>query len=232
MQIALNRRKKMRTLKSLEGISDGKLYDIEDYVKADTCGCNGCYTCCHRVGDLVELTPFDVHEIVSHLEKSFDELLGNKLALQKNNKMQLPYLKMEGETEHCSFLNETGRCSIHGHRPNICRLFPLGRVYENDDFKYFLQVDTCVMRNLKEVKVKEWIGIVNYDENKAFILAWYQLLKALNFRLKFVYDEAELKDINKYILDTFYRIQVKEGEDFYTTFYKILPEAKKQLGIL
>ena len=224
--------KNMRTLKTLEGISDGKLYDIEDYVKEDTCGCNGCYTCCHRVGDLVELTPFDAYEIVNHLKISFDELLGNKLALQKNNKMLLPYLKMEGETEHCSFLNELGRCSIHGHRPNICRLFPLGRVYENDDFKYFLQVGTCVMPDLKEVKVREWIGIVNYDENKTFILAWYKLLKALRFRMKFVYDEAELEEMNKYILDTFYRIEVKEGEDFYTAFFKVLPEAKQRLGII
>lgn len=222
----------MRTLKTLEGISDGKLYDIEDYVKADTSGCNGCYTCCHRVGDLVELTPFDVYEIVNHTKVSFDELLGNKLALQISNKMMLPYLKMKGETERCSFLNETGRCGIHEHRPNICRLFPLGRVYENDDFKYFLQVGTCVMPNLKEIKVKEWIGIANYNENKTFILAWYKLLKALHFRLKFVYDKAELEEMNQYVLNTFYRIHINEGEDFYTVFWRVLPEAKERLGIL
>ena len=222
----------MRTLKTLEGISDGKLYEIEDYVKADTCGCNGCYTCCHQVGDLVELTPFDVYEIVTYVQKSFDELLGNKLALQTNNKMLLPYLKMEGETLQCSFLNESGRCSIHGHRPNICRLFPLGRVYENDDFKYFLQVGTCVMPDLKEIKVKEWIGIANYEENKTFILEWYKLLKALKFRMKFVYDDAELQAMNTYLLDTFYRLEVKEGEDFYTAFFNVLPEAKQRLGII
>ena len=222
----------MRTLKTLEGISDGKLYEIEDYVKADTCGCNGCYTCCHQVGDLVELTPFDVYEIVTYVQKSFDELLGNKLALQTNNKMLLPYLKMEGETQQCSFLNESGRCSIHGHRPNICRLFPLGRVYENDDFKYFLQVGTCVMPDLKEIKVKEWIGIANYEENKTFILEWYKLLKALKFRMKFVYDDAELQAMNTYLLDTFYRLEVKEGEDFYTAFFNVLPEAKQRLGII
>lgn len=222
----------MRTLKTLEGISDGKLYDIVDSVKADTCGCNGCYTCCHKVGDLVELTPFDAYEIVQHLGIPFDKLLNNKLALQKNNKLMLPYLKMEGETEQCSFLNKEGRCSIHGHRPNICRLFPLGRVYENDDFKYFLQVDTCVMKNLKEIKVSDWIGIANYDENKQFLLAWYKVLKALQFRLKFVYDEAELENIQKFVLDTFYNIEVREDESFYDAFYSILPVAKTKLGII
>ncbi|MGL5677911.1 MAG: YkgJ family cysteine cluster protein [Cellulosilyticaceae bacterium] len=222
----------MRTLKTLDGISDGKLYDIDDYVNADTCGCNGCYTCCHKVGDLVELTPFDAYEIVAHLGASFDDLLGDKLALQKNNKLMLPYLKMVGETEQCSFLNKEGRCSIHGQRPNICRLFPLGRVYENDGFKYFLQVGTCVMPDLKAIKVSEWIGIKNYNENKTFIFAWYKFLKALNFRMKFVYDEKEVEAMTTYVLDTFYRIEVKEGEDFYTAFFNVLPEAKAHLGIL
>ena len=104
----------MRTLKTLEGISDGKLYEYHDMVKADTCGCNGCYTCCHQVGDLVELTPFDVYEIMCSENQPFDKLLGEKIALQPNQKLQLPYLKMVGKTKQCSFLNTEGRCSIHG----------------------------------------------------------------------------------------------------------------------
>ncbi len=222
----------MRTLKTLEGISDGQLYDLEDMVKADTCGCNGCYTCCHQVGDLVELTPFDAYELGRALGQSFEALVGHKVALQKSNKLQLPYLKMVGETQQCSLLNEEGRCSVHAYRPNICRLFTLGRVYENNDFKYFLQVNTCVMSDLQPIKVKEWIGIANYNENKTFILAWYQFLKALHFRMKFVYDEAEIQEMSQYVLDTFYYMDVKENEDFYTVFFEQLPKAKVKLGIL
>lgn len=222
----------MKVLRSLEGISDGRIYDIEDTVKADAGGCNGCSACCHGVGDLVELTPFDVYEMVSHLNVSFDELLVDKLELRENNKILLPHLKMQSDSERCSFLNVEDRCSIHGHRPNICRLFPLGRVYEDDNFKYFLQVDSCTKPNLREVKVKEWIGIENYGANKAFILDWYRLLKALTFRLKFVRDTKELEEINKYLLDTFYRISLKDGEDFYSAFSRCLPEAKNRLGII
>lgn len=222
----------MKALRTLEGISDGRIYDIEDTVKADAGGCSGCSACCHGVGDLVELTPFDVYEMVSHLNLSFDELLVDKLALRENNKILLPHLKMQGDSEGCSFLNEEERCTIHGHRPNICRLFPLGRVYIEDNFKYFLQVDSCTKPNLSEVKVKEWIGIENYGKNKAFILDWYRLLKALTFRLKFVRDPKELEAINQYLLDTFYRMPLQDGEDFYSAFSKCLPEAKNQLGII
>lgn len=222
----------MKSLRTLEDISDGRIYDIEDTVKAGTGGCDGCSACCHGVGDLVVLTPFDVYELVSHLNVSVDELLADKLELLENNKIVLPHLKMYGDSKRCSFLNEEDRCIIHGHRPNICRLFPLGRVYEEDDFKYFLQVGNCLKPTLEKVKVKEWIGIENYGENKAFILAWHRLLKALTFRLKFVRDAKELDTINKYLLDTFYRMTLKDGEDFYSAFSRCLPEAKNQLGII
>jgi len=155
----------MRPVNILDKISDGKLYDIEDMVKADTCGCNGCSDCCKDVGDLVMLTPFDVNEIVNFLGIGFNELLGDKIELRESNKILLPYLKMQ-KSKYCSFLNKEGRCMIHSKRPNICRLFPLGRVYKDDDFKYFLQIGNCPKENLKDVKVSKWLGIENYDENK------------------------------------------------------------------
>ena len=190
----------MKSTNILDKISDGKLYDIEDMVKADTCGCNGCNDCCLDVGDLVVLTPFDVYEIVNCLGVTFDDLLGDKIELRQNNKILLPYLKMQ-DNNRCSFLNEKGRCIIHSKRPNICRMFPLGRVYQDNDFKYFLQIGNCPKEDLKDVKVSDWVGIENYDENKEFILEWYKLTKALAFRLKFVRDEKEIEEINQILLD-------------------------------
>ena len=220
----------MRSINILEEISDGKLYDIQDTVKADTCGCNGCSDCCCDVGDLVVLTPFDIYEIVNYLDVEFDELLGDKIELRESNKVLLPYLKMQDDNKNCSFLNKEGRCTIHSKRPNICRLFPLGRVYKDDNFKYFLQVGNCPKENLKDVKVSEWIGIENYDNNKKFILEWHKFIKALTFRLKFVRDEKELEEINQILLDSCYRINIKE--DFYSVFLKHLPEVKNRLGII
>ena len=127
---------------------------------------------------------------------------------------------MQDKNKKCSFLNEENRCTIHSKRPNICRLFPLGRVYQDDDFKYFLQVGNCPKEDLKDVKVEKWIGIENYNENKKFILEWYKFIKALTFRLKFVRDEQEIEKINKTLLDSCYRIKIKEDENFYIEFSK------------
>ena len=232
----------MRTIESLENISDGKIYDIKDMVKADAGGCGGCHACCQGVGELVDLTPFDVYEISSHLGLSFSSLLRDKLELKDHKKLMLPHLQMTGEKENCAFLNSKGRCSIHMHRPNICRLFPLGRVYMEDDFKYFLQVGACVKPKLDKIKVKKWIGIENYKINKTFILQWHGFIKALTFRLKFVRDENELQEINAYIQATFFEIadQVssKSGvnelssETFYAEFQERLAAAKDRLGLI
>lgn len=218
--------------RTLDQISDGKIYDIDDIVEAGTDGCNGCSACCHSVGALVVLSPYDVYEIIIHTSQSFDHLLGSHLELREKNKVFLPHLKMQGKTERCSFLNTKGRCTIHASRPNICRLFPLGRIYQQDTFKYFLQVGSCPKPHLTKVQIREWIGIDNYNQNKMLILTWHNLIKALTFRLKFVRDEQELQRINNYLIDTFYGMELKQGEDFYTEFFKRLPEAKTQLGII
>ena len=220
----------MRTTNILNEISDGKLYDIEDMVKADTCGCNGCSDCCNDVGDLVVLTPFDIYEMTTYLNTDFDKLLGDKILLRENNKITLPYLKMQDENKNCSFLDKNGRCTIHSKRPNICRLFPLGRAYQDNDFKYFLQVDNCPKDELKDVKVSQWINIENYNENKKFILEWYKFIKALTFRLKFVRDEKEIAHINEILLDNFYRVKI--DNDFYKSFEELLPKVKNKLGII
>ena len=51
----------MRREQTLEEISDGKLYDSNDMVKADCHDCEGCCDCCQGMGDSVILDPYDVH---------------------------------------------------------------------------------------------------------------------------------------------------------------------------
>ena len=48
---------------SFEEISDGRLYKINDMVKADSRGCRGCYKCCTGMGNSVTLDPYDVYRL-------------------------------------------------------------------------------------------------------------------------------------------------------------------------
>ena len=118
----------------LDEISDGKLYTAGDLAKVGCQDCEECCDCCCQMGDTIILDPLDVWQLMQGRDKSFEQLLDESLDLHVQDGVILPNLKMAGEKEQCVYLNEKGRCSIHPFRPGICRLFPLGRFYENGSF--------------------------------------------------------------------------------------------------
>ena len=141
----------------LQEISDGKLYGLNDMVKADCGDCQGCSACCRGMGNSILLDPLDICRLSVNLNRTFEELLEDKIELNIVDGMILPNLRMSGEAEQCSFLDDNGRCTIHSFRPGICRIFPLGRYYENQGFQYFLQIHECKKDNRTKVKVRKWI---------------------------------------------------------------------------
>ena len=153
----------------LAEISDGKLYGAEDMVKADCGDCEGCFACCQGMGDSILLDPYDICRLSEGLGKSFEELMKEAVGLKMADGLILPYLKMTGEKEACSFLNSEGRCSIHTFRPGFCRLFPLGRLYENGSFRYFLQIHECRKENRTKVRVRKWLDTPDFAAYEQFI---------------------------------------------------------------
>ena len=170
----------MRRQVDLAQISDGKLYDVNDMAKLGCQDCEGCSACCRGMGESIVLDPLDVFRISVYLDRCFEELLHNEFELNVVDGIILPNLKM-AEDNACAFLNKQGRCSIHVARPGICRIFPLGRFYENGDFKYFLQKDECAKKNRTKVKVGKWVDVADYEKNKAFILTWHYFLNDIKY---------------------------------------------------
>ncbi len=66
----------MRREVTLEEISDGRLYEANDMVKADCQDCKGCFDCCTGMGDSVVLDPLDVWRLSQGLHLSADQLYG------------------------------------------------------------------------------------------------------------------------------------------------------------
>ena len=145
---------------NLDEISDGKLYDANDMVKVGCSDCAGCSACCHGMGETIVLDPYDIWQLTSHLGCTFEQLLSSgRIALHVYEGLILPSLNLVGEEEGCPFLNKEGRCSIHSFRPGICRCFPLGRLYENGSFRYFLQIHECRKENRTKMKIRKWLEI-------------------------------------------------------------------------
>ena len=108
-------------------------------------------------------------EMEKKLGKTMEEiLLAGNVALRVVDGVILPHLKMTEQSDRCSFLNEEGRCSIHDARPGFCRMFPLGRLYEDGTFSYFLQVNECPKENKTKVKVRRWLDTPELGKYEAF----------------------------------------------------------------
>lgn len=210
-------------------VSDGRLYGLNDMVKAGCDNCAGCSACCQGMGNSIVLDPYDVYRLTSGLNCRFEDLLINKLDLNVVEGIILPNLKMSGRNESCAFLDEEGRCSIHSIRPGICRIFPLGRIYEDGSFQYFLQVHECKKTNRTKVKVKKWIDTPDIIKNEAFINRWHYFLKEITQKVQGL-PEDNVKQMNMYILNAFFVTLYEDRRDFYEQFEERMNAAEIELA--
>lgn len=221
----------MRREVSLEEISDGRLYELNDMVKADCQDCAGCCDCCQGMGDSVVLDPYDVYRLSQGLGKNMEELLDSCLELGVVDGNILPHLRMEGEKEQCVFLDENGRCSIHSIRPGFCRLFPLGRYYEDGGFRYILQIHECKKTNRSKIKVCKWIDTPNLREYEKFVADWHYFLLDVQEVLYQSEDSQLIKNLNLYVVRRFYMQPYSGEEEFYPQFYRRLKEGRQLLAL-
>ena len=203
---------------SLAEISDGRLYGVNDMVKADCHGCQGCSKCCQGMGNSIILDPYDVYRLTTGLHKSMEELLAEAVELNVVDGVILPNLKMVGAKESCSFLSHEGRCSVHAYRPGICRLFPLGRYYENGSFQYFLQTGECAGKNPTKIKVSKWIDTPDLARNREFTIRWHYLMNEVEELVASNEDDTFRKNLNLFVLNNFYLAPFEENRDFYEQF--------------
>ena len=203
-------------------ISDGQLYKSNEMAKLGCNDCEGCSDCCKGMGNSIVLDPYDVYRLTRHLNCTFESLIGEAFELTVVDGLIMPALAMIGPEEKCSFLNEKGRCSIHPYRPGICRLFPLGRIYEEDTFSYFLQTKECSKSNRTKVKIKKWLDTPNLEQYEAYILKWHKLVVQLREMVAEIIkkdgSEAEMKDISLNMLKTFYLQEYRGNGDFFCQF--------------
>ena len=226
---------------SLEEISDGRLYGLNDMAKLGCNDCSGCSSCCRGMGNTIVLDPYDVWRLTGGLGLSLQQLLAGHLELNVVDGIILPNLKLAGDSEQCTFLNEAGRCSIHPYRPGICRLFPLGRYYEEDGFRYILQVHECEKQNRSKVKIRKWMDTPDMERYDAYIADWHAFLSKLRAKLEketlagassdAADEEASSQDLAKsismYVLQQFYLLLYDTSRDFYSQYEARMAAAKE-----
>ena len=219
----------MKRQVDMSEISDGKFYSNNDLVKA---GCSGCGGCCKGMGQSIVLDPLDMFRMTTHLNQTFEMLLQDKIELGIVDGLILPNLKMGGADERCGFLNEENRCEIHSARPGICRLFPLGRFYEDGGFSYFLQIHECKKSPQIKVKIKKWLEEEQLSKQEEYICRWHYFLLKVQALLDGRNDDALRKKVSMYILQSFYLEPFHAEEDFFEAFERRLSSVEKVIGQL
>lgn len=206
---------------NLDEISDGKLYETNDLVKLGCGDCAGCSACCHEMGDTIILDPYDIWQLTGNLHCTFEQLMGEgEIALSVYDGVILPHLRLEGPQEGCLFLNEAGRCSIHPFRPGMCRLFPLGRIYGEESFRYFLQVHECRKESRTKVKIKKWLDIPEIRRYEQFLSHWHFFVKSVQEEIiASGGDEAFIRQRVMQLLQTYYLTPYSGTDDFYEQYY-------------
>ena len=215
--------------KNLEEISDGKRYGLNDMVRAACNDCAGCSSCCEDMGESILLDPLDIYQLTKALACDFQTLLQKEIELHVVDGMILPNLKMTAENV-CPFLNTEGRCSIHSFRPGICRVFPLGRIYEDGKLDYFLQTEGCVKENRSKIKVSKWLDTPELKKNQQYLIDWHAFRKKIEEILAAMTDENQKKTVTMFILNTFYINAYDTATDFYPQFYARLEKILNVIG--
>lgn len=217
----------MKRQVALNEITDGRKYYKNDMAKLGCNECEGCSKCCSNMGESIILDPWDVYMLTTHLGKSMELLLENALEWNVVEGLILPNMKLDKRTNTCSFLSGEGRCTIHSFRPGICRLFPLGRVYEGNEFYYVLQTKECHIPNRTKVKISQWLGIESLERYEKYIRQWHELIRKIQDNAAKMKPET-LRKWNMYYMQLFF-LTPYEKEDFYKQFQTRYEMVKQQL---
>lgn len=204
---------------------DGKKYGKNDMAPIGCDDCKGCSSCCHEMGDTVILDPYDLWLFASNMrleggaKVTFEILVSEdgpwELSVQDG--LIMPNIKMVDDGR-CPFLLQNGRCGIHKIRSGLCRLFPLGRGFEEDgSITYYVLNSEIGCEKLKgagsNVAIRDWLEIENLDAYERYQSQWHALKKKMSEHLRHA-DENECRELNAQFLDAFYYRGY--GQDFYS----------------
>lgn len=217
-------------LQDLNKISDGKIYGCNDMARVACQDCAGCHACCEQMGESIVLDPLDIWNLTIATGRSFEALLQDAIELHVVEGLILPNIKMAGSEERCIFLNEEGRCSIHTRRPGLCRVFPLGRIYEERGIRYFLQTDACLKPERTKMKISKWLDTPELRRNEQYLIAWHGLRRRMENRVQEETSEQAVKTLNMFLLNLFFVTPYDLERDFYEQFAERLGQVESVLG--
>lgn len=181
----------MQTGKGIENLEEN-LLDLDATFRFK---CRKCGKCCKNQ-DMILFTPNDLFKIAKRLEKTIQTVIHDytEVYIGPQSKLPMVHLLMKGPKNACPFLGQDNRCSIHDSKPVICALYPLGRVFVNQNpgapicgtsetmVRYILS-GTCGSGK-KTHMVREWLACFGIPETDEFFLLWTRMITELGLLIR------------------------------------------------
>jgi uncharacterized protein len=126
--------------------------------------CTKCGKCCDQT--IIHLYPFDIKLICDNLGISVDGF-HQKYSMFKLDENNIYRCALRNKPK-CPFKKEDNTCGIYNFRPIRCRLFPVGRFYDDEKILYLLSnFPSPGFDSNKKQSFEQWVndqGVSLYDK--------------------------------------------------------------------
>ena len=196
-----------------ERFLNNKKYGHDDMAPIGCDDCRDCDSCCHGMGDTIVQDPYDMWLFCKNMRVAGGAQITFELLISEDGPWELSYqdgvvlpnIKMV-EDGRCPFLNDK-RCTIHPVRSGLCRLFPLGRSFDDDKIDYYVMGGRygCEMHSdeMSMVRIKDWLGYPDIDRYEMFQVSWHEIKANIRDAASELSYE-EYRHLQERLLDVFY----------------------------
>ncbi len=149
--------------------------------------CTQCGDCCRNREDII-LSAWDIYRMSKALGLTAEEAAGRycEAYIGSGSRVPIIRLKPEGAGRRCPMLKNR-KCAIHGAKPTVCAMFPIGRCFsfgrEDGEAKKdgltgveFIFVDPDCGDGARTQTVREWFGTFGIPLDDPFFGQWTQLI--------------------------------------------------------
>lgn len=134
--------------------------------------CTQCGECCRQM-DII-LSPRDMFQIAKELQMTPHGILIKYAESYIGNASRIPIVRLRsvGLLKECSLLKDN-KCIVHRAKPDVCALYPLGRIAEKGAkcIEYIINTSYCADRS-KTYTVREWLRMFGIDQQDQFFIDW------------------------------------------------------------
>ena len=147
--------------------------------------CAGCGDCCRGREDIV-LSGYDLWRIAHSLRLPPAVVVRSFCRQYIGTDSGMPVVRLKplkGEKSSCPFLYHS-KCTIHGAKPLVCALYPLGQSIDEDGTVHYFQQPTSCGGQVIRAKVSDYLDNYAIQQREPLDVLWAQTCLALSRRVQ------------------------------------------------